>query len=218
MDTKKVVIEACDRIIEWHVQKSPLFRRIGIVLQTHLQDAFSERVEKAKTNTLRELIDNELAPMTENHYFMELYNKARMAAFEQVVSGCFNDSRYRGSALNEDDLDAMRKELVNKYAEINTIGTEANETQEAEDFHAMLQAYWKTSSKRFIDNAIQMVMSTVLKRNMSTETISAFNKFSEDQIHGYFSGEVKVEEKRVRMKAKLERLQTAYKLVIEMGV
>ena len=217
VDTKKVAIEACDLIIERHVLQSPLFRRIGGVLQAHLQDAFSERVDKAKANTLRELIDNELAPMTENHYFMELYNKSRMAAFEKVVDGCFTDYK-RHNTLSGATLDDMRTELLDKYAEINTIGTEANETQEAEDFHAMLHAYWKTSSKRFIDNAIQMVTSTALRRNMSTETISAFNKFSEDQIHGYFAGEVKVEEKRVRMKAKLERLQAAYKLVTEMGV
>ena len=223
-DSRAMAAEACDEVVEHHV---PQFRRLSSALRALLQDLLAARAQGARADALEALVANELAPMTENHYFMDTYNKSRTASFERVLDRAFErvplgylqttPTAIKG--LTEKQYADLRAALVREYSAMSTVGTEPNETQEAEDLRAMLHAYWKASSKRFVDTAIQTV-DRVLLKGLEADAVARFAPagLPEPRLAELFAEEHQVREGRSRLEAKAARLRSAYAVLGGLGV
>ena len=225
-DVKEMAAEACNHIIDHHIHGHC---RLASGLRALLQDVLSSGAHEARTEALEALIANELAPMTENHYFMDIYNKAHMTSFERMLDRALKSVPaepmplgFGVSATAQQDIkqsaSLVRFALIREYTAMHTVGTEPNETQEAEDLQAMLHAYWKASSKRFVDTTIQTVDRVLLKR-LDAVMVDRFVKASqtEQQLAELFVEDEQISEMRSMLEAKLARLQKAKTVLRELG-
>ena len=247
-EVEKMAVEACNQIIQHHVRR---YNRLEVHLRVLLQDILTSRATEARTEALEALITNELVPMTENHYFMDIYNKSRSALFERILERAFlsvspksvpipqapafgfggfgspaplpaaSAAKSKGRIDYDDQcrLGDLRTALMLEYTAVHSVGTEPNETQEAEDLKAMLYAYWKASSKRFVDNAVQTI-DRVLLRNLDSVVFERFDQvgLSEQQLVDLFVEEQHVCERRRMLSAKLARLQKANAVLGELDL
>ena len=222
-DAREMAEEACDEIVEHHV---PQYRRLAGALRALLQELLSSRAQEARADALEALVANELAPMTENHYFMDTYNQARSASFERVLDRAFKSvpvTTLHHSpeivGITASQYAGLRAALIREHAALNTVGTEPNETQEAEDLCAMLRAYWKASSKRFVDTVVQTV-DRVLLRRLDTDAVARFGPagLPEARLAELFAEEYAVRECRARLEAKAARLRSAYAVLSGLSV
>lgn len=147
------VVTACMEIINHHVSG---FRNIATTMKTKIHDIMSnakENAKNAKSGGLEDLFSNELMPSTMNPHFMELYNQQRIESFREFMRQAL-DKADNGDGLHRSNFEPL---VVNLFEETNKIGSDSNQTQEAENLKRMLEAYWKTSTARFIDFATRSV-------------------------------------------------------------
>jgi hypothetical protein len=79
----------------------------------------------------------------------------------------------------------------------------------------VLQAYWKASSKRFIDVAVQVVDSGLLRR-VQEESVSRIYRMAEtsEGFQDLFDEDHVTKEKRKRLEARMQRLQLAHEQLL----
>jgi hypothetical protein len=68
-------------------QHACLSRKLATVLSSVLTNIIENRFHEFRADELEKLLDEEIRPMTMNHYYMDTYNKLRLDEFEQVLEG-----------------------------------------------------------------------------------------------------------------------------------
>ena len=107
-----------------------------------------QRVEARVRKELKELLEKESVPSTENHYLYDTLNKIRGQRLLDDLKSVFEPD---GTNTYTD------KQVITQLerAVAACVGNRSNEEQEAQEMVDMLRTYWKVAQKRFVDNVRQ---------------------------------------------------------------
>ncbi len=167
---------------------------------------------------MEQVLANEREPMTLNPYFVDTYNKQRLADFRGILKECFaqapSESILVGSNPSTATLcESLEAAVIERCRGAFMLGGLPNETQEAEQLGSMLAAYWETSSERFIDTAVQNADHGLLLR-LEGECAASLARCTEGDGGAEWAVEIleddpQVREERRRLEARLMRLCSA---------
>jgi len=117
---------------------------------------------------------NEREPFTLNHYLLDTLNKIRMADFEATLAAVLEKHTAElGTPTKADGTPSSRNvkyasksgvlsDMKEWYRSERSVGS-SNSAQEVRELIAVLHAYFKTASKRYIDVISQNIDSSLLK-------------------------------------------------------
>lgn len=107
-----------------------------------------QRVEARVRNELKELLNKESVPSTENHYLYDTLNKIRGQRLLDDLNSVFEPDG-TNTYTDKQVLTQLERAVA------ACVGNRSNEEQEAQEMVDMLRTYWKVAQKRFIDNVRQ---------------------------------------------------------------
>ena len=212
-DTGNILDEVFSIVVEHHVPRTQLpelhhaiAEALSAILQSRLEVAIKS------SGGVQALFEDESEPMALNinHYFMDTYNKIKMDKLEQAIQKADSTSITPESALNY---------MRNWYSRNHMIGNASNEEQECENLQAMLTAYWKTSSKRFVDNVCLRV-DTLMLRDLGRElfnspAVAKQLMGSDEAVQSLFAEDAKVRDKRRHLMQRKSVLEEALKILVQ---
>jgi hypothetical protein len=116
---------------------------------------------------------NEREPFTLNHYLLDTLNKIRMADFEATLAAVLEKHTVELGTPKADGTPSSRNvkyasksgvlsDMKEWYRSERSVGS-SNSAQEVRELIAVLHAYFKTASKRYIDVISQNIDSSLLK-------------------------------------------------------
>ena len=115
-------------------------------------------------------------------------------------------------------LDLAQQSIMKLYSEHNCIGNESNDTQEAENMQALLVAYWKTSSKRFLDTICDVVDRCIVRPLPESINISLMELLTDkDGIEQWFNEDPRLRNRRGQLKAKIDMFTKAQAMILDPG-
>ena len=116
--------------------------KLGSRIEAEISSHF-DAMDARAVGQLEQLLEQDLMPMTENHYLWDTINKIRDDRTAQKIDGL---------ATDPDDQSLVRVSKAALKAILKSdVGNDSNESQEVRDMIDMLKAYWKLASKRYID-------------------------------------------------------------------
>ena len=214
-DTGNILDEVFGMVVEHHVPQAQ-FPQLHHAITEALSAILQSRLEVAKgSGGVQGLFEDESEPMTLNHYFMDTYNKIKMDKLEQAISAAQTSEMIlntQASALNY---------MRDWYSKTHKIGNASNEEQEAENLQAMLVAYWKTSSKRFVDNACSQADRLILRDldgELSNSPAVARLMGSDEALQSLFTEDSGVKDKRRHLMQRQSVLEDALKILVHHAV
>ena len=215
-DTGNILDEVFGIVVEHHVPQAQ-FPQLHFAITEALTSILQSRLEVAikSSSGVQGLFEDESEPMTLNHYFMDTYNKIKMDKFEQAISKAQNARPIIDT--HDEALNYMR----DWYSKTHKIGNASNEEQEAENLQAMLAAYWKTSSKRFVDNACSRVDTIILRdldRELANSPAVARLMGSDEALLSLFTEDSGVKDKRRHLEQRKSVLEDALKILVQHAV
>jgi Na+-translocating ferredoxin:NAD+ oxidoreductase RNF subunit RnfB len=110
---------------------------------------------------VEQLLKLERDPFTLNHYLWDTINNARLAKFEKTLDKAMDASKHPTSP-DFCNNKTLRTQMVSWFHEDCGIGG-TNTVQEAEEMIAIVHAYWKTATKRYIDNVCNVIDEELCK-------------------------------------------------------
>uniref|UniRef100_A0A7S0MZ32 GED domain-containing protein n=1 Tax=Pyramimonas obovata TaxID=1411642 RepID=A0A7S0MZ32_9CHLO len=173
-----------------------------------VQDKYAQAVQNVSA-----LLDLEGDPFTLNHYLWDTVNKTRLARFEEQLNSAIDESKsqvYDGDVRKHVDSfspEVLRRNLMAWFNKERGIGC-ANNHQEAEEMIILLHAYWKTATKRFVDNVCNVIDENLCKATKSC-LMQTLTELSTDSLDRYFVEDSNVVLLRKSLVAKLDRLGAA---------
>lgn len=163
-EVAKILEEVCFKVIQHHIPRDqyPTFQS---EIKTVVAGVISARIQEVHGKCgVDGLLTDEQKPFTMNHYFMDTYNKIMIDKFSAVVDQHMTlAEELQAEYVSQGTIKGACAALKNWFKVRYTIGNKSNEQQEAEQLQMVLQAYWKTSSKRFTDNVCARIDSVLVR-------------------------------------------------------
>ena len=212
-DTGNILDEVFSIVVEHHVPQAQ-FPQLHHAITEALSAILLSRLEVASKSGVQDLFEDESEPMTLNHYFMDTYNKIKIDQLDRVII----DAKYD---YNVDDKESALDYMRDWYSKTHQIGNASNEEQEAETLQAMLAAYWKTSSKRFVDNTCARVDTLVLRdldRALSNSPAVVSVMGSDEALQSLFTEDLGTKDKRRHLMQRKTMLEDALKILVNHAV
>ncbi|CAB1121527.1 unnamed protein product [Ectocarpus sp. CCAP 1310/34] len=130
-----------------------------------LQEAFQGIIESTVPNMAEELqpeldqlFDKEKNPFTENQDLVEAINQVRFERFDRVLHQVLveaGDGPPNGGDAS--DVTPLKEWVTYNLGQWFRFAHGANPTSKVEDMSTILQAYWRVTSKRVVDNACMLL-------------------------------------------------------------
>lgn len=189
-------------------------------LRSKMQDIVTDVLHNLEKNARKEIVsvfDREVGqPFTMNEQFLAAVNAKRMERFDAAVvvalSRAGRDNR--GNVREKNVSDMLRAWYQSYYCSSSAERVRAD----AEDMSTMLGCYWDVSAKRFIDNNVMVVDTTIL-RPLAQEIHVPLNALvlkvgtSQQALVDLLQEDPTVTARRKTLRAKKERLAKAQELL-----
>mmetsp|Transcript_34814 Transcript_34814/g.81358 ORF Transcript_34814/g.81358 Transcript_34814/m.81358 type:complete len:490 (-) Transcript_34814:187-1656(-) len=211
-----LVVEACHGIISHRVKGAG---KLAAKFKAEVTELVRQSITSVKEGDLEKKFENELEPKTQNHYYLDTYKKIMADNVQTVIDQClakhrisyFESTTVKTAICEKTVLGA----LVDAVSNLNSVGT-SNTEQEAKDLHSMVQAYFKTSVKRFVDSCFQDIDRSVLQRldEEVEKSLAGLADGEEDEVNAIFDEDQALRDKRAFLEDKVARLSGAVKLLV----
>lgn len=152
---KQLIKRTCGTYVNFVGIVSDVVESVAETLNLKLMDAFHDCMEQELT-----------APYTQNHYFMDTYNKLRLASMKKILLEKLTSVLHHsdtGSFVTSLSPDTMANSVSSWL--IAGVGNQSNAEQEAEMLGHFLDSYWKVASKRFCDEVPKIITTTCCTRS-----------------------------------------------------
>jgi len=183
-------------------------------LQAAVHDALIVKLIQSRLDSARQRVEQllklERDPFTLNHYLWDTINNARLKKFEEKLDQAILVSKHPTSpGLCEHAF--LKTQMVSWFRDDSGIGG-SNIVQEAEEMIAIVHAYWKTATKRYIDNVCNVIDEELCKgtKECLMETLT---NLSTDSLDRLFVEDGKTVLLRKSLTAKLGRLISAKEML-----
>ncbi|CAN8062934.1 unnamed protein product [Agarophyton chilense] len=189
-------------------------------LRNRMQEIVSEvlhSLEKSARKELTSVFDREVGqPFTMNEQFLTAVNTKRLERFDAAVVVALSRAGRdpRGNIREKNVSDMLRAWYQSYYCSSSAERVRAD----AEDMSTMLGCYWDVSAKRFIDNNV-MVIDTTIIRPLAQEIHVPLNELvlkvgtSQQALENLLQEDPVVTSRRKTLRAKQERLRKAQELL-----
>ena len=185
--------------------------KLGSGIEEEISSHFDE-MDACAVGQLNQLLEQDMIPMTENHYLWDTINKIRNERTAQKIDGLAPDP-------NDESLVRVSKATLKGMLN-SDIGNDSNESQEVQDMIDMLGAYWKLASKRYIDAVCMTVTNAYTSPQRVNDLEERLNRvlvtgIDESALERMFAPDAKRERTRAEKLRLLEAMEAARARIAE---
>ena len=185
--------------------------KLGSGIEEEISLHFDE-MDACAVSQLNQLLEQDMIPMTENHYLWDTINKIRNERTAKKIDGL---------APDPNDKSLVRVSKATLKAMLNSdIGNDSNESQEVQDMIDMLGAYWKLASKRYIDAVCMTVTNAYTSPQRVNDLEERLNRalvtgIDESALERMFAPDAKRERTRAEKLRLLAAMEAARARIAE---
>ncbi|CAM9096946.1 unnamed protein product, partial [Laminaria digitata] len=142
------------------IEVAPQYPRLQQAFQRIIETTVSTMAEELQPE-LDQLFDKEKNPFTENQDLVEAINQVRFERFDRVLHQVLveaGDGPPNGGDAS--DVKPLKEWVTYNLGQWFRFAHGANPTSKVEDMSTILQAYWRVTSKRVVDNACMLLESS----------------------------------------------------------
>eukprot|EP00752_Nemacystus_decipiens_P009127 g8151.t1 len=163
---------------------APQYPRLQQAFQRVIESTVPEMAEELQPE-LDQLFDKEKNPFTENQDLVEAINQVRFERFDRVLHQVLveaGDGPPNGGDAS--DVTPLKEWVTYNLGQWFRFAHGANPTSKVEDMSTILQAYWRVTSKRVVDNACMLLETSFFGQvvdRLETQLLSLTSEISQEE-------------------------------------